>query len=144
MKSSKVMDRRTGKLLSLEVKSGHVFESQEDEEEAVDAISAYRVSGGCAAQLRSFMDGFWDLIGRKDTFKAYTQDEVRMFIGGISEFWRFVPYYFFFGSNLSFPQSCAGMNTRNRAKKNQTSTSNGSGKSSTHGLSNTAKPCSTT
>lgn len=132
--------------MSLEVKSpGYLFESQEDEEEVVDAISAYRVSGGCAAQLRSFMDGFWDLIRRKDTFKAYTQDEVRMFIGGISEFWRFVTHFLFVWlSNFSLPESLTEMNVRKRVRKNQTSTSNGSGKLSTHGLSNTAKPCSST
>jgi len=34
------------------------------------------------------MDGFWDLIHGKDTFKAYTQDEVQKFMGGVSEFRR--------------------------------------------------------
>jgi E3 ubiquitin-protein ligase NEDD4 len=94
LKSSKLIDKRTGKSLSLEVQSGYVFDNQEDEDEVVAAISAYRASGGCAAQLRSFMDGFWDLIGRKDTFKAYSQDEVRMFIGGVSELQRFVADFF--------------------------------------------------
>jgi len=76
--------------LSLVVQTDYVFNLQEDEDECVAAISAYRASrhGGWAIQLRYFMDGFWDLIGRKDTFRAFTQDEAQKFIGGICEFQR--------------------------------------------------------
>ena len=90
LKSSKLVDKRTGKSLSLVLQSDYVFNRQEDEDEFIAAISAYRASSGCAIQLRYFMDGFWELIGGKDTFRAFTQDEVRKFIGGLSEFQRFV------------------------------------------------------
>jgi len=64
--------------------------NDEDRNEFVEAVAAHRHSGGYSLQLRSFMDGFWELIRRKDIFYAYTQPEVQKFVGGVSEVERFV------------------------------------------------------
>jgi len=104
----------------LEVQSGYVFDNQEDEDEAVAAISAYRASGGCAVQLRHFMDGFWDLVPRKDTFKAYTLEEVQMFIGGVTKLRRFASAFFFrypFSPNLGFDRDECQKNPEEESDK---------------------------
>ena len=66
--------------------------SDEDRDEFIDAVTAHQVSGGHSLQLRSFMDGFNDLVPRKDTFLAYTQAELQKVIGGLSEFERYVKH----------------------------------------------------
>jgi hypothetical protein len=77
--------------------------SDEDRNEFVEAVAAHQHSGGYSLELRSFMDGFWELIRRKDIFYAYTQSEVQKFVGGVSEVERFVIIYIFnffrFGSD---------------------------------------------
>ncbi len=97
LKSSNVLDRRTGKPFSLEFKrdsKGCSFMSDEDRNEFVEAVAAHQNSGGHSLQLRSFMDGFWELIRRKDIFYAYTQSDIQKFVGGVSEVERFVIYIY--------------------------------------------------
>lgn len=86
---------RTRKPFSLEFKrdhEGYTFLSDEDRNEFVEASAAHKISGDCSLQLRSFMDGFWELIRTKDVFYAYTQAEVQKFVGGVSEVERFVNF----------------------------------------------------
>ena len=89
MISSKIIDRRTRKSLSLELKQdidGWAFLSQEDHEEFTNALAAYRGAGAESVQLRFFMDGFWDVVPSGRTFWAYSQLEVEKLVGGITEF----------------------------------------------------------
>src|SRR6266545_313791 len=91
--SSKIIDRRTTKSLSLELKQdldGCTFLSQEDHEEFTYALAAYRAAGVGGVQLRSFIDGFWHVIPSGRTFWAYGQLEVEKLVGGITEFELYV------------------------------------------------------
>ena len=64
--------------------------SKEDHEEFTHALAAYRGAEAEHVQLRSFMDGFWDVIPSGRTFWAYTQLEVEKLVGGITEFEQYV------------------------------------------------------
>jgi len=86
--AASILDRRTGKPFSVDLKregTEYTFMQPEDQTEFTNAVSAHRASGGLSLQLRSFIDGVWDLIRRQDTFVAYKQLELEKFVGGVSE-----------------------------------------------------------
>ncbi|CAA7261756.1 unnamed protein product [Cyclocybe aegerita] len=88
LKTSTVLDRRSGKPFAVELKlegNKYNFVRQEDQDEFLDAAMAHRASGGYGSQLRAFMDGVWGLLRRRDAFLAYSQAELEKFIGGVSE-----------------------------------------------------------
>jgi hypothetical protein len=84
-----LLDNRTGKPFSidlLKLEAGrHTFLDYNDKEEFLAAFTAQRSGLGGAGQLRAFMDGFWGLFDKKDTFLTYSQSEFEKAIGGISE-----------------------------------------------------------
>lgn len=61
------------------------FVNVEEEEELIDNIVVKKHVGPKAApQLHSFLDGFRDLVHRRDVFFGYSQSEVEKLIGGVS------------------------------------------------------------
>lgn len=115
----KFINQRTGKPLSLEVQSGYVFDNQQDEDEAIAAISADRA---CTVQLRHFKNGFCILYFGKTHSRHTHKMKYR-----------------------SLYLNSGGTNTRTRTTTSNPT--NGSGRLSMHGrLStwSTARPCSNT
>jgi hypothetical protein len=88
-----ILDSRTGKPFSVDLKleaGRYTFRDYNDKEEFLEAITAQR-SGGAGRQLRAFMDGFWGLLDKKDTFLTYSQSELEKAIGGVSDIDLYVP-----------------------------------------------------
>ncbi|KAF4620745.1 hypothetical protein D9613_000495 [Agrocybe pediades] len=84
----RMINRRTRKPFSIEIKDditeGLEFVNHEEEEELIDAIAVQRYTSKTVAQLHAFLDGFRDLIHRRDVFYGYDQSEVEKLVGGIS------------------------------------------------------------
>ena len=87
------MDRRKGKRFSLEVKvldeGPFEFIKDEDELELLDAIAFHSCSSDSIVQLRTFMDGFWEVVRRRDIFVGYSQAEFEKLLGGVSRLDRY-------------------------------------------------------
>ncbi|KAF8904403.1 hypothetical protein CPB84DRAFT_1772952 [Gymnopilus junonius] len=85
--TSKLVDRRTGKLFSLEIKTfdqGFEFVNEEDEVELLEAITLNLCAPDAILQLQAFMDGFWELIQKRDLFLGYSQSEFEKLVGGVA------------------------------------------------------------
>ncbi|KAF8973048.1 hypothetical protein BDZ97DRAFT_1779019 [Flammula alnicola] len=85
----KLIDRRTGKPFLVEVKplengSDDEFLHLDDEEEFFEALAIHRCSGGAGLQMRALVDGFRELLRKRDIFLGYTRPEIEKLIGGIS------------------------------------------------------------
>ncbi|KDR75140.1 hypothetical protein GALMADRAFT_249061 [Galerina marginata CBS 339.88] len=83
----KLIDRRTGKPFSVAAKAlatGIQFANDGDEVALLDAITADQIAGDASSQLLSFMDGFRELIHRRDMFWGYTEADLEKVIGGVS------------------------------------------------------------
>ncbi|KAF9529254.1 hypothetical protein CPB83DRAFT_812581 [Crepidotus variabilis] len=88
LRAPKLVDKRTGKPFTANVKlddTGYTFMDTSDQNEFVEAVTVHRAAAGQEFQLRAFMDGFWELIRKRDTFWAYSKAEVKKFVGGYSE-----------------------------------------------------------
>ena len=90
LETYKLIDRRTEKTFRVEVKplanmSGDDFAHKEDEDEFYEALAIHRCSNGAGPQMRALVDGFLELLRRRDLFVGYTLSEIEKLIGGISE-----------------------------------------------------------
>ncbi|KAF9478799.1 hypothetical protein BDN70DRAFT_921647 [Pholiota conissans] len=89
LETYKLIDRRTEKTFHVEVKplanmSGDDFAHKEDEDEFYEALAIHRCSNGAGPQMRALVDGFFELLRRRDLFVGYTLSEIEKLIGGIS------------------------------------------------------------
>jgi len=89
LETYKLIDRRTGKPFLVEVKllehgPGDDFTHQEDEDEFFEALAIHRCSNGAGPQMRALVDGFFELLRKRDLFLGYTPSEIEKLIGGIS------------------------------------------------------------
>lgn len=89
LETYKLIDRRTGKPFLVEVKllehgPGDDFAHREDEDEFFEALAIHRCSNGAGPQMRTLVDGFFELLRKRDLFLGYTSSEIEKLIGGIS------------------------------------------------------------
>ena len=95
LETYKLIDRRTGKPFLVEVKllehgPGDDFVHREDEDEFFEALAIHRCSNGAGPQMRALVDGFFELLRKRDIFLGYTSSEIEKLIGGISVFDMYV------------------------------------------------------
>ncbi|KAF5322156.1 hypothetical protein D9619_001454 [Psilocybe cf. subviscida] len=88
LETYKLLDRRTGEPFLVEVKSleegpGHQFSHAEDEEEFFDALAIHKGSGTTGLQFSALIDGFRELMHKRDMFAGFTQAEIERIIGGV-------------------------------------------------------------
>lgn len=89
LETYKLVDRRTEKPFLVEVKllengPGDDFVHQEDEEEFFEALAIHRCSNGAGAHMRALVDGFFELLRKRDLFLGYSLSEIEKLVGGIS------------------------------------------------------------
>lgn len=141
--TSKLIDRRTRSFFTLEIKTletGFEFVNDEDEAELLEAITFDLCATDAALQLQAFMDGFWELIRRRDMFLGYTQSEFEKLIGGVSVMNRYALSLGPCIKVICLCGLCSGMHAPHTQRKNLREiqslicTWSGSGKLFSHGL----------
>lgn len=90
LETYKLVDRRTEKPFLVEVKpleqapSADDFLHKDDEDEFYEALAIHRCSNGAGPQMRALVDGFFEILRRRDLFLGYTLSEIQKLVGGIS------------------------------------------------------------